>query len=154
MKVIGFRASPTEVYYSIVEKTEDGFVVNSVEEIRLPLSLTFPEKLNFVRKTVKDLIFEYQITRAGIRTTESSAQKLSIERISIEAILQEALSTNPIEKYFVGQISNMFSKLNLQRTDIKKIVEKEEDNYNGYDLTEFGSKEREAILVAIACLNI
>lgn len=154
MIVIGFRASPSEVYYSIAERADETISILSVEEIRIPISLNFPEKLNFVRKTIKDIIFEYQITRAGIRTTESTAQRFNIERVSIEAIIQEVLSRSPIEKYFVGQISNISSKLGIPRTDFKKIIEEKKSHHHDIDLSDYNNKEKESILVAIASLNI
>jgi hypothetical protein len=154
MKVIGFRASPKDVQYAILNIDGPSFDLQSVQRIRIPVSLSFPEKLNFIRKTVKDLIFEYQISKAGIRITESSAQNLNIERVSYEAILQEVLSCSPVKKYFVGQISNMSSKLGIDRSDFKKYIDTKKISYQQLLLNEFDDIEREAILVAIASINI
>jgi hypothetical protein len=154
MKVIGFRASPKELCYSIVEGDRENFKVECSELIKIPLSLSFPEQLNYVRKTVKDVIDEYGVVRAGIRTTESSSQSLSIERISFEAILLELFSSSTIEKYLQGQISTMFSKLGIKKTDFKPLVETKQSEYKTLNLHPYNKQAREAILVAIAALNM
>lgn len=154
MKVIGFRASPTEIYYSLIEVSTESFMLLTVERIQIPVSLNFPEKLNYIRKTVKDIIMEFDVSKAGIRITESSSKNLNIERVSFEAILQEVLSCSHIKKYFVGQISNISSKLDIVRSDFKRYIEEKKISYNHIVLNTYNKAEREAILVGIACIKL
>jgi hypothetical protein len=155
MRAIGFRASPDEVIFNIIDCVEDQSNVIANDKIKIPVSLSFPEKLNYLRKTVRDILFEFNIERAGIRVTESTAQTPNITRISFEAILQELICGSTVEKYFVGQIAHITGKLGIDRKDFKKIAESKEINTcKDIDLSKFNGKQREAILVALASLNL
>ena len=154
MNAIGFRATPTEITYAITCLQDNVLQLLAVEHIKLPLSLIFPEKLNFLRTTVKDLILEFHIIRAGIRTIESSSSNVNIERISFEAVLQELLSSSTIEKYLAAEISTMFPKLQIEKVQFKKLVNDKKASYRNIELDSFKPNQREAILVSIASLNI
>ena len=155
MKSIGFRASPKDVIYAIVEEDKGNFRVTSMEKIRIPASQGVPEQLSYLRTTIKDIISEYSVSRAGIRTTEASSRNWSLLRISIEAVIQELFCNTTIEKYFVGQNSSITAKLNLGKKDFKKIVESDEiSECHNVDLTGMDKSEKEAVLVAVASLNL
>lgn len=155
MTTIGLRATPSEIYYAIIEKDDNGVIsILSCSKLIIPLSLIFPEQLNFVRKSFKDIILEYSVENAGIRITESTARSISIQRISFEAILQELLSNSSVMKYFIGQISNISSKIGFSREKFKPLLVKNAEfdmveNWNQYDVT-----CKEAILVGLASLNL
>jgi len=155
MTSIGIRATNNEIYYAVLQKTdEDVYSITSLSYLMIPVSLSFPEKLNFIRKTFKDIIFEFNINRAGIRIAESVAQSISIERISYEAILQEVLSSSSIEKYMTGQISNISSRLGIPRDNFKKIISGELTHEIFVPKTKYNQNEKEAILVGLAALNL
>lgn len=155
MTSIGIRASNNEIYYTVLQKTdEDVYSITSLSYLMIPVSLSFPEKLNFIRKTFKDIIFEFSVNRAGIRIAESVAQSISIERISYEAILQEVLSSSSIEKYITGQISNISSRLGIQRDNFKKIISGEITHDIFDPEKKYNQNEKEAILVGLAALNL
>jgi len=155
MKTIGLRATPREIYYAIIEKDDNGVIsILSCSKLIIPLSLIFPEQLNFVRKNFKDIILEYSVENAGIRIIESTSRSISIQRISFEAILQELLSNSSVMKYFVGQISNISSKIGFPREQFKLLLVKNAkfdmvENWDQYDVT-----CKEAILVGLATLNL
>jgi hypothetical protein len=154
MKSIGFRATPTEVIYCVIEKKGKDIIVDSVDKIKLPTSQGFPEQLSFLRTNIKDIIRENQITKAGIRTTENSSRNWSIPRIHIEGVIQELFCRSNIEAYFIGISSNITSKLGIKVTDFKKIISKEINSCSNVDLGNFNDKQRESILVAIAAINL
>lgn len=150
---IGIRATPKEVFYCIIEHTADEHKVRDFSAIPIPYSLILPEKLNFVRKTFRDIIAEFGCARAGIRITESIA-KPNIERVSYEAVLQELLSSSSVEKYLTGQISTITAKLGLKRADYKLLINNQQpleiiDGFGGYR-----EEVKEAILVCLASLAL
>src|SRR4051812_26412814 len=112
MKTIGIRTNPNEIYYAVLEQTNSkDILIISCTKLIIPVSLIFPEKLNFVRKTFKDIILEYEIENAGIRITEPNAQSPNLERIAYEAIIQELFANSSVNKYLIGQISNISAKI-------------------------------------------
>ena len=95
---IGIRAKPKEIFYSVCSEEPGRIELISCSKLIIPMSLAFPEKLKFVRNTFLDIIYEFQITRAGIRIAESLAERKSCDRISLEAVIQELLASGAIPK--------------------------------------------------------
>jgi len=154
MKTIGLRATPTEVWFSVIEEVDHKITISVSSKVNVPVSLIFPEKLNYIRKTFKDIIWEFKVTGASIRITESNAQGTSSERISIEAILQELLSSSSVEKYFVGQISNISAKAGFPREDFKKYISGELAFNRVESWSTYNNYQKESILAAIAAINL
>jgi len=155
MKSIGIRANPKEIYFAIIECNEGKNNVIAIDKLILPLSLETPDRLNFIRKTIIDIINQYNITKAGIKVTEGNAQRISIERISIEAIIQELFSSCSVEKYFGGNISKISKLLGfINNGDLKKIITGEVIPEELAFLKKSKELEREAILSALAALNL
>ena len=78
MKAIGIRVNPKEIYFCIIEQIGNENNILNKDKLIIPLSLSTPNKLNFIRKTFIDIIQQYQVTHAGIKLTEGNAQKISI----------------------------------------------------------------------------
>lgn len=156
MKSIGIRATPKEIYFAIVEqKEEEENNVITIDKLILPLSLEIPDRLNYVRKTIIDIINQYEVTKAGIKVTEGNAQRLSIERISIEAIIQELFSSCSVQKYFGGNISKISRLLGISNNgDLKKIIKGESIPEDLEFLRNNSETERESVLSALAALNL
>jgi hypothetical protein len=127
MKAIGIRATPKIVYYAIIEQDDEKNNLLSVDKVVLPVSMETPDKLNFIRKTIIDIINQYQVDHAGIKLTEGNAQKLNIERISIEGVVQELFSGCTIVKYFGGNISMISRLLEIPNNGSLKRIIKGED---------------------------
>lgn len=153
MRTIGFRASPTEITYCIVETNESDTNILVIDKLIIPKSLNTPEQLKFVRNTLLDIINQNFIERAGIRITESVTQP-SIERISFEAIIQEILASSFVEKYFLGQTSNISSKLGFKREDFKHYLKNDLDIEYIPNWKKFSEKEKESLLVAYAAQKL
>lgn len=109
--------------------------------------------MKYVRSNLLDILREYEIERAGIRTTEPSAKRLSLDRIQIEGVVQEAFASSSLLSYFAGPIATIASKLGVDRTSIKKMV----GGDNILNIENWGShseKDREAILTAKGAANV
>lgn len=151
MKTIGIRVSPTEVTFSIYNTIENSII--NIEEIAIPNALSVPEKLKFVRCNILDVLREYDTEKAGIRLSEPSARSISIERVQIEGVIQEAFASSTLDSYYYGAISTIAAKNNIERRRIKPLV-KGEENYEAIENWQvLSEKEREAVLTAIGAIN-
>ncbi|WP_431481663.1 hypothetical protein [Pseudomonas thivervalensis] len=144
---IGVRASPTEVTYCVFDPNSDAIV--NIGKINIPKSLGVPEQLKHIRLNLLDVLREYEVLEAGIRILEPTAQSISIERVQIEGVIQEAFASSNVKSYYVGQISSISSRVGIDRTQFKPLVEGDTslDGFeNWHDLSK---TEREAALCAI-----
>lgn len=128
-------------------------VVLNVETLRIPKALTVPESLKYVRNSVLDILREYEINKAGLRVAESVAKKVSIRRSEIEGVVQEAFASSSVDAYFCGQISNISSRIGMDRVDFKKYVSGELDYHAVENWNDLSGDEREALLSAIGACN-
>lgn len=150
---IGIRVKPQNIFYSIIKDCDNEKEIVLLDNVYVPIALQMPEKLKFIRSTFLDIIDENQVNLACIRVTESSAQTISIERTYIEAIIQELIASSDIEKYYVGQISNISSKLKIARNDFKKIIESERcDFFESWN--KYNKEQKESLLAALSAFNI
>lgn len=151
MNTIGIRAKPGEVTFAVLD-AQDRRVAN-VETIKIPKALPAPDALKYIRNNILDLIREYEISRAGLRVTESTAQTLSVARIEIEGVIQEAFASSSLNFYYCGQISTIAARVGIARADFKPYV----DGTKTLDVVEnWGSlcrEEREAVLAALGAIN-
>ena len=156
MKAIGIRATPKEVFFSIIESYNDTNEIIAIDKVIIPISLSIPDQLNFIRKTIIDIINQFNVTIAGIKLTEGNARRISIERVSIEAIIQELFSSCSIESYYGGNISKISKLLEIPNDgSLKKIINNElETEEFSFLKTISKSEEREACLSALAALNL
>ncbi|KNH48192.1 hypothetical protein [Pseudomonas lini] len=144
---LGLRASPTEITFTILDGEKNSIV--AIDEIKVPKALSTPEILKYVRFNILDVIREYSITKAGIRVTESNSQTLSIERIQIEGVIQEAFASSLLESYYVGQISSISKRLGIARATFKPFIDgtTDFDQVEGWD--ELTKVQRESVFCAI-----
>ncbi|MEG8049332.1 hypothetical protein QP178_05390 [Sphingomonas aurantiaca] len=150
MKTIGLRASPNAVTFAIYDTATDEFV--NVDEIRVPAAFETPDALKYVRSHLLDVIREYDVERAGIRTTEPSAPNKNVRRVELEGVIQESFASSELESYYIGHVSTIMSRLGLPRTSFKPIVDGTMDP--GIDDWQNMSKEqREAMLCAKGAKN-
>lgn len=144
---IGVRASPTEVTYCIFDPNNDAII--NIGKINIPKSLNVPEQLKHIRLNLLDVLREYEVLEAGIRILEPTAQSISVERVQIEGVIQEAFASSNVKSYYIGQISSISARVGIDRTEFKPLVEGETilDGFeNWHDLSK---TEREAALCAI-----
>ena len=150
MQTIGIRVSPKEVTFAIYD-SEARKIIN-VEDIKVPLAFTFPDALKYIRNNLLDVLREYQVSRAGIRVTETSAQRLSIERIQIEGVIQEAFASSSLNYYYVGQISSISSKIGIERINFKKYIDGQLDFEEVENWKALSGNQKEAVFSALGAV--
>jgi hypothetical protein len=151
---IGIRVTPTTIYYSIVEEKDEEIEIKVIDKINNPKALIVPEQLKFLRNTLCDIINEFKITNACIRIAESTAQGSNISRVYIEGVIQELFASSTIQKYIVGQISNISSNLGIERSDFKPYAEGKKKFLNVENWETYSLEERESFISAISALNL
>lgn len=152
MHTLGLRVSPKEVTFCVFDCTNIN--IKNLEKISVPNALETPEKLKYIRATLLDILREYDIQKAGIKLTEPNAQKISIERVQIEGVIQETFASSMLQAYYQGPLATIASKLGMNKTELKGLIQNatkhdQIDDWNGYK-----DKEREAILVAMGAENV
>lgn len=157
---IGIRVlSNKRVYYSIIEETEDGYIYSTISFFVVPLAMNEPERLNYIRNTIIDIINEYNVTTALVRVRErlNNINNLALKRFYIEGVLLEAIAGSKVTKYKLGKISSITSLLGIDRANFKKLSNNEmqwENLPETLDWAELGLEEREAILSCLASLKL
>lgn len=151
MNTIGIRVKPGEVTFAVYDT--DAAVLVNVEAIKIPRALSTPDALKYVRNNILDILREYSISNAGLRVTESNAQQMSVERIEIEGVIQEAFASSCLKEYYVGQIASISRRLSFPREHFKRYV----NNEISYDIVEGWSalkpEAREAVFAALGAQN-
>lgn len=157
---IGLRVySNKKIFYTIIEETDEEFNFLTIDHINVPLAMNEPERLNYIRNTIIDIIAEYEINNALVRVKESlyNVSKLDIERFYIEGVLLESLAGSTVSEYRLGQIATIASLINIDRKDFKKFAdnEKEFDNIpDNMEWSEISKEERESIMACHASLKL
>jgi hypothetical protein len=147
---IGIRAAPKIVTFAVYDS--DSRTVINVEEMKIPVAFSLPDRLKYVRSNLLDVLREYKIVQAGIRETEPAAQSSNIERIQIESIIQEAFASSELKGYYVGQIASISAKIGIDRTEFKPLVEGSRE-YHVENWTAMTAAAREAVLCAVGAVN-
>ncbi|WP_223592766.1 hypothetical protein [Neobacillus bataviensis] len=157
MKAIGIRAEPTEIYYAIVETNpEDPTDFRySLQKLKLPIALSndIPRQLSYIRTTLFSIICEYEVSYAGLRTAEGSAQTPSIFRMNIEGVIQELFSNSTIKKYFTGTFTSIAARVNSTSTEIKNCCKGKTNLLNVDKWNNINSNHRECLFAALASIN-
>lgn len=151
MNIIGIRAKPDSITFAVFDN-QNNILVN-VEVLKIPKALTTPDALKYVRNNILDILSEYQVKHAGVRITESNAQRPNHRRIALEGVIQESFASSNLESYYCGQISSISARVGINRAEFKPLVEGKTafpTIENWIDLTK---EAREAILTAIGTKN-
>ncbi|MBD3582742.1 hypothetical protein [Flavobacterium selenitireducens] len=151
---IGIRATPSQVFYSVVTETDNNIEIKLTDKVILPKSMETPEQLKFLRSTLLDIINENNATLGCIRIAEASARSISVPRIYLEGVIQELIASSSIERYYVGQISNISAKLNINRNEFKPFVANENIFMGIAIWPELNAETRECVMAAISALNL
>lgn len=151
MITIGIRAAPTAVTFAIYD-SDSNKVVN-IEQIKIPAAFSTPEGLKYVRSNLLDVLREYKVAKAGIRAAEPRAQSISIERMQIEGVIQEAFASSELTSYFVGHIASISSRLGIPRSDFKPFILGEKE-YQVEKWAGMTAVQRESVLCAIGAVNV
>src|SRR5690349_14723445 len=123
MRTIGIRVAPTALTFAVYDR--DLNTVVNVEEIKISPAFDVPDALKYVRNNLLDVLREFGVQRAGIRTTEPTAKQISIERVQIEGVVLEAFASSDLVGYYVGQIATIASRVGIERADFKRYIDGE-----------------------------
>lgn len=157
---IGIRVySNKKIFYTIIEETKDSYNFINIDCLNIPLSLNAPDRLNYIRNTLLDILSEYKVNNAVLRVKEMvrSVKKYDIERFYVEGVLLETLSDSSVESYDLGQISTLAKHLEIDRSDFKKLSNNEMSFHlipDKVDWAKLSKEERESILTCHAALNL
>ena len=157
---IGLRVySNSKIFYTIIDETKDEYIYLTTSHLKIPLALNEPERLNYVRNTLIDIIDEYNIDSAVIRVQELmfSVNDTAIQRFYVEGVILETLAGGNISKYKMGKITTLQSLLKIEQGSFKEYT----DNIREFELLpeelswqDFSLEERESILACHAALNL
>lgn len=153
LRAIGIRVSPRHVFYAVVETGDDREVL-AVASLIVPPALDLPQQLHFIRTTILDLMAEYEVRRAGIRLTEPTAKSTSVERLNLEGVIQELLSSSDVEAYFAGPIATIAARLGeADRSRVKEYFEGQ--SFMGLEgWSDYTREKRESVVTAVAAARL
>lgn len=151
-KGIGIRVTPSEIFYTVVAENDkqEGQYFNEI--LIVPKALDIPRQLSFIRTTLFSLICEHNITEAGLRTAEGTAQQANVSRLNIEGVVQELFSNSTITNYFTGTLTSMASRLGTTNKKLKECCEGT-NAFGVGDWNQFHKNHRESYLAAIAAIR-
>ena len=151
---IGIRVTPSVIYFTVVANEGENIEVQVIDKIVNPKALSTPEQLKYIRNTLSDIIHEFEVTHACIRATEHTAKNININRIYIEGVIQELFASSPIQSYFVGYISSISARLNINRNEFKDIADAKTPFLEIDNWGDFNKEERESFMSAVSSLEI
>lgn len=156
---IGFRVSPNEVFYAIIENKEGTYEFISISSLKIPVAISEPQKLSFIRNTISTMLLQYNIDFAGIKLIEGNARSAVnnslIFRFNLEGVLKELLSNGKTKNCFLGLASNISAVLEIEKAkpvDMLESIINTEEYMTDYDKKITG-EYKEAMLVAVAALE-
>ena len=152
MVCIGLRATPKEVYYSIIREKEDELEVEVIDKFIIPKALSVPDKLSYIHTLLFTVINEYSVEKAVLRRCEDNAQTKDTFRLYLEGVIQELISNCTISKYDACKLSELGRLLGKKDKELKQCVDGE--NIFEFDNWSFKKEERESILCALAAINL
>lgn len=150
---LGLRAHPRYIRFAVVEHG-DPLALRIVSSLVLPVALHAPEQLAFARTALLDVIREFGVDCAGIRSTEPFAGSGHIPRVHLEGVIQELLGAGAVPRYFVGPLARMGGLLGMKLTDTRRLIDGELPWPAVPAWGAYHKEEREAILAAVAALRI
>lgn len=153
MRAIGFRATPTDIYFAIVDGAVGDYTVLAQDAVHVPAALLPPNQLHFLRTVLLDVMEEYGVACAGLRTSEPIALRHSTFRGNVEGVVQELLASSAAAWYFAGQKARIASLLGVTQPVLTAWIDKDAGPPFATDWGGYGKEEREAILTACAALN-
>lgn len=147
MHILGVRAAPQAVSFVVYCNESNELLVTDV--VKTPMTLDMPERLKYFRNNILDILREFSIERAVIRVSEASSKNLNIERLYIEAVIQEAFSSSNISKYRVIRKAGICSKIEITMDEFKTLLN-DKIEFRGLSLSEYDQNTIEAILAALS----
>ena len=92
--VIGLRSFPDGFAFVVLDGTQANPLCVARDRHTLPAGASWPESLSWVRRQLDEILNTHQARATCIKTIEHNAMKKSIERLQIEAVIEEYLFSN------------------------------------------------------------
>ena len=153
MNTLGLRVSPQNIFFCVVERINDEVNIEVLDKIIVPISLTVPDQLSYIRTTIYTIITQYNIDNAIIRRIEDNSRTINIARVNIEGVLQELISNCRIKKYRTCKLAQLGQTLGQNTKKMKECVE----GNNLYEIErwdQYKKEERESVLCAFAASEL
>ncbi len=154
MTSLGLRVTPNAVCYAITKQEGEKRTLEICDKVLVPLALSVPEQLKFIRDTFLDIIYENDVKNACIRVIETNAQSFDYHRVQIEGVLQEMIASSAIERYYLGRIASMSNKLGIDRKDFLSLMSSETCEFIPEWEETKNKEKREAMLASYSALNL
>ncbi len=157
---LGLRVmSNKKIFYTIINEKADAFEFLTVSHIIVPIALNQPERLNYLRNTLIDIIKQYKIDHAVIREAETifKTTKVLIQRLHIEGVILETIASGNIKKYEAGKIATLTRLLDFQNGEFKNFadnISQFEEIPDSMNWSKLSLEERESILACHASLKL
>lgn len=149
---IGIRATPKEIFFSIVSKEGSEIQVISNSRLLVPIAFNRPEQLKFIRTSFLDIIFQFKATTAGIRITEAVVEA-ETARVEYEAVIQEVFASSSVTSYITGGVNKISNRLGMLPANYKELVARQMSYPSVPGWNSFPLHFKESILVGLAALN-
>jgi N-methylhydantoinase A/oxoprolinase/acetone carboxylase beta subunit len=123
--VIGIRSFPDGFAYVILDGSQARPVCIAKDRLNLPVGVSWPEALAWVRRQVEEIMNAHQAVRACIKIIEHNAKRKSVQRSQIEAVILEYLfSSHHIccEARVKAQIKRAIPRFHEQARYLDRLV--------------------------------
>lgn len=152
--MIGLRADAKQVYWAVVEGSQDSMIVVARDELSAPVTFGDAEALSWFRNQIHSVIFAHKPHVAAIRTPESTARgrgEGDRRRLRIEGVVMEAAYAKGLAVHS-GALATIASKLGMKSARDAKGLQDDGGDLRGLDLRTLAKPLRECVLVAVAML--
>jgi hypothetical protein len=153
---IGFRVSPNEVVFTVVESTDrDEVEYYDPQTLVVPAALDGPDLLRFVRTNLLDVLNLYDVDRAVVKTADFHRSRSSnTTRTHLEGVIQEAVASSRAEAYLAGATPKLAPRLDLSSGAFKDYKNGDRQFADLPDWNDWSAAERESVLAAAVSLKI
>lgn len=155
MKAIGFRAEKDSIHWAVVSSDGEEKIVYDQGKIGAPKTYSADECLAHFRKGVRERIERYGVSAAGIKFPETGQKAprylASVySRCRIEGVILEAIHSTGTP--LAGGLYRTIGK-EMQSQSPKQYIETS-DGVRGFKFQKKDDKHREAVMAAVAALEV
>lgn len=153
---IGFRVSPNEVVFTVVESTDqDGATYHDPQTLVVPAALDGPDLLRFMRTNLLDVLDLYDVDRAVVKAADFHPDRASsTARPHLEGVIQEAVASSRAETYLAGAAPKLAPRLGVSSGVFKNYKNGDRQFADLPDWSDWSTAERESVLAAAVSLKI
>ncbi|RED83279.1 hypothetical protein [Cohnella phaseoli] len=152
---MGIRVGSSAVHFAVFNVLPDGTVEPFlIDKITVPEATDNPHKLSYIRTNLLSIIMRFNVTNAGIRISENTAQTISNFRLYLEGVIQELFVDSSVEKYFLGNKATLARLLGVTTADITGYIDGVNDIANIPDIPKSHLEKRESILTGLGSLEL